>query len=264
MGVQACNASGSAYDTCGMCPSAARCGDGACNGTETCSSCSGDCGMCMAQCGDGMCNGTETCTSCPRDCGVCMSTPRCGDGMCNGSETCMTCSDDCGACPARCGDGACNGTEVCSTCAEDCGQCAAPPCMACSQNADCPSTHECLLRRCDGARACYPRNDPGALCPSVGGVLCPATSAYNLCVTSAECGPFAQCVRYADGRAACARRCSTDRDCPDAPDGYDSVTPACNTANTPAVCYLRCTGPGTCPFGLSCFRFSSGAYGYCS
>ncbi len=48
-------------------------------------------------CGDGVCNGTETCSTCPVDCGVC--PPACGDVVCNGTETCSTCPADCGACP---------------------------------------------------------------------------------------------------------------------------------------------------------------------
>ncbi len=47
------------------------CGDRVCNGTETCSSCPKDCGICPPACGDGVCNGTETCSSCPKDCGIC-------------------------------------------------------------------------------------------------------------------------------------------------------------------------------------------------
>lgn len=43
------------------------CGDLACNGSEDCSSCPGDCGGCGPVCGDGSCNGDETCDSC-RDC----------------------------------------------------------------------------------------------------------------------------------------------------------------------------------------------------
>jgi hypothetical protein len=74
----------------------AECGDSACNGTETCTTCPGDCGACPA-CGDTKCNGTETCTTCPGDCGAC---PVCGDTKCNGTETCTTCPGDCGACPA--------------------------------------------------------------------------------------------------------------------------------------------------------------------
>jgi hypothetical protein len=51
-------------------------------------------------CGDGTCNGTETCSTCPSDCGAC--PPSCGDGTCNGSETCSTCASDCGTCASTC------------------------------------------------------------------------------------------------------------------------------------------------------------------
>src|SRR3989344_6057651 len=40
-------------------------------------------------CGDGDCEGQETCTSCTLDCGECR--PSCGDGSCTGSENCKTC-----------------------------------------------------------------------------------------------------------------------------------------------------------------------------
>jgi len=71
-------------DVQGTCVPGAVCGDGTCNGDETCSTCPGDCGECP--CGDG---------------GAC--GPICGDGTCNGGETCSTCPGDCGGCP--CSDG---------------------------------------------------------------------------------------------------------------------------------------------------------------
>jgi beta propeller repeat protein len=83
-------------------------------------------------CGDGLCNGTETCSSCPADCGVC--PPACGDGTCNGTETCSSCPQDCGACPPVCGDGTCNGTETCSSCPQDCGVCPNTPPVAHNQS----------------------------------------------------------------------------------------------------------------------------------
>jgi serine protease len=76
------------------------CGDRVCNGTETCSTCAGDCGSCTPVCGDKVCNGTETCSTCPGDCGAC--APVCGDKVCNGTETCSTCPGDCGACSGTC------------------------------------------------------------------------------------------------------------------------------------------------------------------
>ncbi len=107
------------------------CGDGQCEGEETCTNCAQDCGQCAPACPDGTCNGTETCNTCAQDCGAC--PPGCGDGTCGGTETCTSCPDDCGACPPACGDGTCNGTETCESCAGDCGQCPLdcnPPCAA--------------------------------------------------------------------------------------------------------------------------------------
>lgn len=53
-------------------------------------------------CGDDLCNGLETCSTCSIDCGACLSTtlPVCGDTYCEGLETCSNCPIDCGSCPA--------------------------------------------------------------------------------------------------------------------------------------------------------------------
>jgi hypothetical protein len=61
-----------------------------------------DCATCPSppvqpRCGDGTCNGSDTCGNCPDDCGPC---PYCGDGTCGGSESCTSCDSDCGVCPA--------------------------------------------------------------------------------------------------------------------------------------------------------------------
>lgn len=241
MGAQSCNASGAGFDAC------------VCTARDAGAS---------ARCGDGTCNGTETCSSCGVDCGACASA-RCGDGTCNGAETCTTCSDDCGACAARCGDGTCNGSETCTSCSDDCGACETM-CMACAQDVDCPSGFRCGQRRCDGARSCYSASVTS--CAVVGGVRCPAVAAYNICTSAAsampsECGPFAVCMAFGDGRRFCARGCTADADCPSPPSDSPSVR-VCDT-NT-SRCYLRCGGPGQCPYGLACSRYSDGSYGYCS
>jgi hypothetical protein len=49
-------------------------------------------------CGDGQCNGGETCSTCATDCGACPPPPVCGDGVCQPSENCSSCATDCGAC----------------------------------------------------------------------------------------------------------------------------------------------------------------------
>jgi hypothetical protein len=143
----------------------------------------------------------------------------------------------------------------------DCADTCETMCIACSTSTDCPSPAFCGARRCDGTRGCYPDATSG--CAVIGGVRCPATSAYNLCTSAAECGPYANCQMFGDGRSFCARRCTANTDCPSAPIGFSSVTPTCDVGGV-STCYLRCTGPGTCPFGLSCFRFMDGTFGYCS
>lgn len=80
-------------------------------------------------CGDGICQSSESCSTCSHDCGQCASqntqpaTNFCGDGKCSSSESCSTCSSDCGQCSAYCGDGTCQSSESCSTCSQDCGSC---------------------------------------------------------------------------------------------------------------------------------------------
>ncbi|KXZ51752.1 hypothetical protein GPECTOR_11g198 [Gonium pectorale] len=65
-----------------------------------------DCGVCGSGngfCGDGVCNAkknvyTETCSSCSKDCGKCTDPTYCGDGVCTPDrpESSTTCARDCG------------------------------------------------------------------------------------------------------------------------------------------------------------------------
>ena len=129
------------------------CGDGVCSATETCATCSVDCGLCKT-CGDHVCQPTESCSSCPEDCGVCTT---CGDGFCNGAETCETCAPDCGACPG-CGDGKCQAPkEDCFSCPGDCGKCKGcgdglcqPPETCASCEFDCGVCAVCGNAKCEG------------------------------------------------------------------------------------------------------------------
>ena len=104
------------------------CGDGKCEGAETCLSCAPDCGKCES-CGNKKCSGAdgETCFTCPDDCGTCEG---CGDGKCNGTETCASCAADCGVCSV-CGNGKCESTEfeTCTNCPADCGDCELLTCL---------------------------------------------------------------------------------------------------------------------------------------
>lgn len=100
------------------------CGNGECDGLDTCETCPEDCGECCEE--DWACTGwsacqpdgiqTRTCTD-DNDCGTTESKPIetqscvpappsppetqeiCGNDICETGETCETCEDDCGACP---------------------------------------------------------------------------------------------------------------------------------------------------------------------
>ncbi len=97
------------------------CGDGVCTGTETCTTCSADCGTCPTEyCGNGVCGTGEDSTTCPADCPL---PEVCGNAVCAGGETCSTCAADCGACPPVCGNAKCESGETCKTCSIDCGKC---------------------------------------------------------------------------------------------------------------------------------------------
>lgn len=105
-------------------PTTNKCGNGACDAGENCSTCAKDCacptgkkcgtgGTCVddkppASCGDGRCAGSETCGNCAKDCG-CSTGKKCINNQCQKSPD-----------TSKCGDGVCNGTENCGTCAKDC------------------------------------------------------------------------------------------------------------------------------------------------
>jgi hypothetical protein len=120
------------------------CGDGRCDLSETCASCTSDCGPCPDRCGDGTCAAAETSASCPADCDG-PPVGACGDGRCDASrETCASCSTDCGVCEPRCGDAVCTpGLESCGSCPRDCGTCTADPCAAHTDCGSCVDDDRC-------------------------------------------------------------------------------------------------------------------------
>jgi len=126
------------------------CGNGVCEGNETCENCESDCGACPAVCGDGICEGDENCSNCEIDCGACPAV--CGDGICEGDENCSNCEIDCGACPAVCGDGKCEGDETCGNCEIDCGTC--PPKIVCGDG------------KCEGDETCETCSEDCGTCPA--------------------------------------------------------------------------------------------------
>jgi uncharacterized protein (TIGR03382 family) len=93
-------------------PELCSCGDTTCNPAlgETTATCPADCGV---ACGDGACNGSETPTSCATDCTAC------GNAACDAGETQTTCCFDCG-CPvgSTCYSNTCGPTNVGDDCTD--------------------------------------------------------------------------------------------------------------------------------------------------
>lgn len=150
------------------------CGDESCNGAESCSSCSSDCGVCP-YCGDGVCDADESCSSCSADClttgkvccnniaytGNCCNTSNCGANQLCISNLCTTIS--------YCGDGVCDANESCSNCSADCGCTATQCCSVGSVNAN--------------AKGCV---DSGKI-TTTGNVCCSGTGYSGECCTDSEC-----------------------------------------------------------------------------
>jgi hypothetical protein len=227
------------------------CGDGSCDGSETCDLCPDDCGACGPTCGDGQCDAPEKCSTCPADCGPC--GPQCGDKQCTApTETCSTCPKDCGVCPASCGDGKCGGGENCQTCPDDCGNCpvvcgdqtcdaaGGETCTTCP--ADCPCASGCGDGKCDKAKeTCQSCPADCGTCP---GQCSPVTS--QPCPADQQCyvGSSAPvCAPPGTGQKGAA--CTGLADCIK---GYLCVNGACaaicdTTGTTPG---LACTKPAQC------------------
>ncbi len=217
---------------CGTCPPV--CGNGTCEPGESCADCWQDCGLCPPSCGNGVCEPGETCATCPGDCGQC-----CGNGLCDHGESWATCPGDCppacgdgfcngseswGACPAdcppACGDTYCNGGETCATCPGDCGPC-------------------CGNGLCDHGESWA--TCPGDCPPACGDGFCNGSESWATC--PADCPPTCGDT-YCNGGESWA---SCPADCPPAcGDGY------CNGAENWGACPQDCPpacGDGFCNGG---------------
>ena len=110
---------------CGECPALALCGDGGCNGSESCDSCPSDCGEC---CGNGACDVVfgENCIGCPGECAPCLGScclPKDSVGCADASiQECV-----CAALPECCSVA---WTASCAAKADECGSCGGSCCVA--------------------------------------------------------------------------------------------------------------------------------------
>ncbi|HEV8322883.1 MAG TPA: hypothetical protein VG389_14820, partial [Myxococcota bacterium] len=221
------------------------CGDGLCNGGESCMSCEQDCGMCPAGCGDGTCAPTETCASCDLDCGTCPAV--CGDGICDPvEEDCTSCSADCGTCPAGCPDGSCTGGETCTTCPADCGSCCGngvcaggETCTTCVS--DCGAC--CGNGTCSGGETCSScPSDCGPCGPVCGNAVCEVGETCSSCAS--DCSIFGTSIGSDTYYEGCKVTTGASSVCPD-------------VAGTTVAMGDDVTGAVTIPFS---FPFYGGSY----
>jgi hypothetical protein len=193
------------------------CGNDVCDATETCSSCTPDCGPCETgggNCGDFSCDLDESCETCPGDCGPCTGGESCGDFFCDFDEDCSTCELDCGPCGgASCGDFFCDFDEDCSTCELDCGSCGGtgdcshdvctgggpldPSCDACT-SAVCSADTFCCTDSWDTYCIDEATSLCGAACTGGGGGGC----AHDYCVAGGpldpSCDPCVDAICFED------------------------------------------------------------------
>ncbi|MEK6969333.1 MAG: hypothetical protein AABW48_02805 [Nanoarchaeota archaeon] len=158
------------------CPSGWTCSDGACvAGTPVC--------------GDGSCNGVETCNTCASDCGTCVY---CSNGVCDGNETCLSCAADCGACASECLG--VNGTSTTGVCLTQCG--ADSQCNTQLPDGYSYSCNDNKIYDVSGSRACKCDLSCKAVF-TVAGCNPDGTDASGLCIS--VCGAANNCWGRAPG-----------------------------------------------------------------
>ena len=238
-----------------------RCGDGACNGTDTCANCPQD-GCCAPPidagiaidtpvavdrgfpvdrgvpptdsgdwgCGDFHCNFTETCATCPHDCLVCDS----GVPPDTGRDPCLSMASTCGGCTPIAQCGWCGALRLCMSINSSCtgpasGTCASD--WSCNPS-DCPASTDC--RACSTSSGC-----PSNAClahPCDGRGVCRPTSGRPFRCDTVNGTPFPATCMYDS--------CFSDTEC--------GPTMRCRTVfpgQTVSTCLMGCVSDNQCPTG---------------
>ena len=206
--------------------------------------CIADCGGCatIESCGDGTCDGIETCSNCPADCG-------CGDdGVCVGGQCC---TPWCGG--KNCGDDGCGGT--CGECAEG-ESCLSGVCFAPVEGPGCVATEVAGCEGCD-CEACACEMDSYCCETKWDAICVSECQACGSCIPEAECGnslcePAEDCGTCA-GDCTCAPNwvceegvCVDPGGCVPACDGKDCGADGCGGSCGDCAEGFACDVDGMC------------------
>jgi hypothetical protein len=164
------------------------CGDGLCNGGETCSSCPADCGTCPLVCGNSIIEGTEQC-----DCGadrICISSELNGQtcesrigtgyiGTLNCTSLCIFNTALCVApCIPSCSGRAC-GSNTCNT--GNCGTCSLANAVV-----SCSTSYQCVISSCNSGYANCDLNTTNG-CETQLGTTAHCANCTNVCTAGQTC-----------------------------------------------------------------------------
>ncbi len=231
----------------------------------------GQCGGNQPQCGNGTCEGGETCKTCPQDCGPCggqgdCCTPNDTPGCNNPSIQKCVCDKDVFCCETK-WDEECVANVTALNCGQ-CGECI-PDCMGLQCGSDgcggscgkCTPDKTCKDGQCVDAGGCVP-NCEGKQCgPDGCGGTCgscqPGFKCHSGQCKQEVCQP--DCTGMTCGDDGCGGSCGT------CPDGFFCQQGHCKKTCTPQCAGKQC-GPdgcggscGNCPVNTFC-----DAQGHCA
>ncbi|MDI6737120.1 MAG: hypothetical protein QME12_01225 [Nanoarchaeota archaeon] len=265
-------------------------------------------GNCVRRCGNGRCDSSENCNTCSQDCG-CSSSQRCswsgqcetfcGNRQCDGSENCNTCVSDCrcgsdqrcsysGQCETFCGNGKCEGNENCNTCFQDCGcskseECApgnsradqrgcaslcgngkkdfGEDCTSCELDAGCGSSTYCYNSRCVDCikdEHCATRDNPTGMficSPDFRSTLEKVVRKAGVCQNNKCTGEELETTK--PGKQCGNMLCQAD------PDGRNSHC-GCNEGYVACLATGKCEKTGELEDGSNCGCYHQCKSNYCS
>lgn len=145
---------------CGSCAPALKSNNSSCYSNSECSSNYCVHMVCRASsvyCGDVHCDGGESCSSCSSDCGSCEPVLKSNGSYCSSGSECeggYCVYGKCRSSSTYCGDNYCDGDETCSNCSSDCGACQEKEAVKKADGEYCNKNEECTSENCQNYRCC--------------------------------------------------------------------------------------------------------------